>query len=207
MDRLLINGGVPLQGRIEISGAKNAVLPILAATLLAQEGESVIADVPFLDDVNTIQQVLAALGASLTYENETMRISAQQLTTFEAPYELVRKMRASFLAHDMQVGVHKLLAGQRELDHRLGFGVGLAMGLATVGRIGSEGRLDYTAIGNVVNLASRLCSTARDFEILCDRAAADAIGSRLPLVELKAQVLKGFDQPVPVHSLVVTEKA
>ncbi|MCQ6561907.1 UDP-N-acetylglucosamine 1-carboxyvinyltransferase [Paenibacillus mendelii] len=97
MSKIIVRGGQRLTGNVRVSGAKNAVLPILAATLLAQEGESVIADVPFLDDVNTIQQVLAALGASLTYENETMRISAQKLTTFEAPYELVRKMRASFL--------------------------------------------------------------------------------------------------------------
>ncbi|CAH1679125.1 HAMP domain-containing protein [Hyphomicrobiales bacterium] len=109
--------------------------------------------------------------------------------------------RAADMARDMQRGVQALLAGQRALDHRLGFGVGLAMGPATVGRIGSEGRLDYTAIGNVVNLASRLCSTAGDFEILLDRTAAQAIGPRLPLVELDARVLKGFDDPVPLFAI------
>jgi len=97
MSKIIVRGGQRLVGNVRVSGAKNAVLPILAATLLAQEGESIIADVPFLDDVNTIQQVLASLGASLTYENETMRISAQELTSYEAPYDLVRKMRASFL--------------------------------------------------------------------------------------------------------------
>ena len=68
--------------------------------------------------------------------------------------------------------VQKLLAGWRALDRRLGFGVGLAMGPATVGRIGSEGRLDYTAVGNVVNLASRLCASAEEIQILVDRVAA-----------------------------------
>ena len=68
------------------------------------------------------------------------------------------------MARDMQMSVQKLLVGWRALDHRLGFGVGLAMGPATVGRIGSEGRLHYNAIGNVVNLASRLCSSAADSE-------------------------------------------
>lgn len=97
MSKIIVRGGQRLVGNVRVSGAKNAVLPILAAALLAQDGESVIADVPFLDDVNTIQQVLAALGASLSYENETMRISAQQLSSYEAPYDLVRKMRASFL--------------------------------------------------------------------------------------------------------------
>lgn len=112
-------------------------------------------------------------------------------------------LRAVNTAIDMQVSVQKLLAGWRALDHRLGFGVGLAMGPATVGRIGSEGRLHYSAIGNVVNLASRLCSSAQDSEILIDRVAASAVGSRMPLVELDARTLKGFDQPVPVFSVVI----
>lgn len=109
-------------------------------------------------------------------------------------------LRAVEMARDMQSNVQRLLAERQALDHRLGFGVGLAMGPATVGRIGSEGRLDYTAIGNVVNLASRLCSGAHDCEILVDRVAANAVGSCLPLVELAPRALKGFDRPVSVFS-------
>ena len=112
-------------------------------------------------------------------------------------------LRAINMASDMQRDVQKLLVGWRALDPRLGFGVGLAMGPATVGRIGSEGRLNYTAIGNVVNLASRLCSSAEDSEILVDRVAAHAVGSSVPLVEREALILKGFDQPVPVFAAVV----
>ena len=104
---------------------------------------------------------------------------------------------------DMQRSVQKLLVRWRTLDQRLGFGVGLAMGPATVGRIGSEGRLHYNAIGNVANLASRLCSSAENAEILIDRVAAGAVGSRLPLVDLGTRALKGFDQPVPVFAAVV----
>lgn len=111
-------------------------------------------------------------------------------------------LRAVNMAIDMQRSVQKFLVSWRALHPRLGFGVGLAMGPATVGRIGSEGRLNYTAIGNVVNLASRLCSSAEDSEILIDRIAAKAIGSSAPLVELDARVLKGFDQPVPVFAVV-----
>jgi len=112
-------------------------------------------------------------------------------------------LRAVKMARDMQMSVQKLLVDWRTLDPRLGFGVGLAMGPATVGRIGSEGRLDYTAIGNVVNLASRLCSSAEDFEILMDDVAASAVGSSVPLVQLEARILKGFDQPVPVFAVVI----
>ncbi len=97
MTKIIVRGGQRLKGTVRVSGAKNAVLPILAASLLATEGDSVIYDVPLLDDVMTIQKVLASLGAQLTYNNETMRISAPAITSIEAPYELIRKMRASFL--------------------------------------------------------------------------------------------------------------
>lgn len=110
-------------------------------------------------------------------------------------------LRAINMARDMQREVQSLLVDWRALHPRLGFGIGLAMGLATVGRIGSEGRLNYTAIGTVVNLAARLCSSAEDREILIDRAAAEAIGSSVALVELAPRALKGFDQPVPVFAL------
>jgi class 3 adenylate cyclase len=111
-------------------------------------------------------------------------------------------LRAVTMASDMQMSVQKLLVGWRSRGHQLGFGVGLAMGPATVGRIGSEGRLDYAAIGNVTNLASRLCARARDSEILIDRVAARAVGSSVPLAELDPRSLKGFDQPVPVFAVV-----
>ncbi len=111
-------------------------------------------------------------------------------------------LRAVNMAQDMQLSVQRLLIGWRKLDSRLGFGVGLAMGPATVGCIGSEGRLHYNAIGNIVNLASRLCSSAADSEILIDQVAAHAVGPRVPLVELDARALKGFDQPIPVFAAV-----
>ena len=109
--------------------------------------------------------------------------------------------RAVAMAGDMQRDVQELLAGWRALETRLGFGVGIAMGPATVGRIGSEGRLDYTAVGNAVNLASRLCDNAQDNQILVDRVAAEAIGGKVPLLPLDARDLKGFDQPVPVFAV------
>jgi adenylate cyclase len=111
-------------------------------------------------------------------------------------------LRAVNMAIAMQESVQKLLAGWRDLEEGLGFGVGLAMGPATVGRIGEEGHLHYTAIGNVVNLASRLCSSAEDSQILLDRIAANAVRSQVPLAELEPRALKGFDQPVPVFAAV-----
>lgn len=105
------------------------------------------------------------------------------------------------MAKGMQADIQKLLVRWRGLHPQLGFGLGLAMGPATVGRIGSEGRLNYTAVGNVVNLASRLCSSAADSEILVDEVAAAAAGAKVRLVELGARELKGFDRPVPVFAV------
>ena len=109
-------------------------------------------------------------------------------------------MRAMTMASDMQARVQELLVTWRAQGYRLGFGIGFAMGPATVGRIGSDDRLEYAAVGNVTNLASRLCSIAEDSEILIDRAAARAIGARVPLVELDTRALKGFDHRVAVFA-------
>lgn len=75
---------------------KNSVLPIIAASLLAEEGVSVIVDAPPLDDVMTISKVLESLGAGVTYQNDIIEVDARSITSCEAPYEWVRKMRASF---------------------------------------------------------------------------------------------------------------
>ncbi|HEV7337358.1 MAG TPA: adenylate/guanylate cyclase domain-containing protein [Bosea sp. (in: a-proteobacteria)] len=145
---------------------------------------------------DALERVVSAHGATLTNFSGD---GAMILVNAPVPC-LDPALRALEMARDMQSNVQKLLAERQELDHGLGFGVGLAMGPATVGRIGSEGRLDYTAIGTVVNLASRLCSDAGDSEILVDSVAAGAVSSRLPLVELGARALKGFDQLVTVFA-------
>ena len=99
MERLVINGGNRLEGRVKISGAKNAGLPIIAATLLGEGQPSRLEEVPNLEDVHTISQVLEAMGIGAKFdENEhALAIDATGLNCWEAPYELVRKMRASFL--------------------------------------------------------------------------------------------------------------
>ncbi len=107
------------------------------------------------------------------------------------------------MATAMQAGVQKLLDGWRTLEDGLGFGVGTGHGgPATVGRIGSEGHLHYTAIGNVVNLASRLCSSAEDSRDLLDRIAADAVRSQVAVPSSSRGPSRGFDQPIPVFSAV-----
>jgi UDP-N-acetylglucosamine 1-carboxyvinyltransferase len=97
MDKLQITGGNRLDGSIRISGAKNAALPILMATLLA-EGPSTIGNVPHLNDVTTTLELLGVMGTSVTLgENMTVEVDAGTIKTFEAPYDLVKTMRASIL--------------------------------------------------------------------------------------------------------------
>ena len=96
MAKIIVRKSNPLNGSVRIDGAKNAVLPIIAATLLAK-GKSVLREVPNLKDVHVISDLLRHLGAEVEYEGTTLTVDATNLTTYDAPYELVRKMRASFL--------------------------------------------------------------------------------------------------------------
>jgi len=96
MDKIIIKGGERLIGEVEVSGSKNATLPIFAASLLA-EGSNLFHNVPRLKDVETIVKVLKNLGAEASEEGGTYRIDATNLSGHRAPYELVKTMRASIL--------------------------------------------------------------------------------------------------------------
>ncbi|HQU14932.1 MAG TPA: UDP-N-acetylglucosamine 1-carboxyvinyltransferase [Gammaproteobacteria bacterium] len=97
MDKLIITGGRRLAGEIRISGAKNAVLPILAATLLA-DGPMTISNVPHLHDVTTTMGLLGQMGVSLTVDEKlNIEVDSGSIHTYQAPYELVKTMRASIL--------------------------------------------------------------------------------------------------------------
>jgi len=97
MDKLLINGGTRLDGDIRISGAKNAALPIIAATLLADEPVTV-GNIPHLHDITTTMELLGRMGVSITMnEMMSVEVDASTISQFVAPYELVKTMRASIL--------------------------------------------------------------------------------------------------------------
>ncbi|QDQ01285.1 UDP-N-acetylglucosamine 1-carboxyvinyltransferase [Lysinibacillus fusiformis] len=99
MEKIIVTGGQKLQGKVRVEGAKNAVLPILAAALLASKGENVIKEVPNLADVYTINEVLKSLNADVTYipEDNTVYIDTTKELSSEAQFEYVSKMRASIL--------------------------------------------------------------------------------------------------------------
>ena len=95
MDKLVVNGAKELSGSVEISGAKNAVLPLMAATLLT-EGEHTINRVPDLKDTRTFLNLLEMLGAKSTHINGDLVVDSSNINSTEAPYDLVKTMRASF---------------------------------------------------------------------------------------------------------------
>lgn len=98
MDKLVIKGGAPLQGEIRISGAKNAALPILAATLLTDE-PMLIGNIPHLHDITTTMELLGRMGSELVIdERMNIEVNNRNITSLYAPYELVKTMRASILA-------------------------------------------------------------------------------------------------------------
>ncbi|MBX3503732.1 MAG: response regulator [Alphaproteobacteria bacterium] len=110
--------------------------------------------------------------------------------------------RAAKLALEMRGAVQALMPRWIRRGHRLGFGIGMAQGYATLGRIGFEDRLDYTAIGAVVNLAARLCSEARDGEVLLSGRLAAAVEEFAELQDFGEREVRGMSRPVAVCNLV-----
>ena len=173
MEKLIIHGGRPLKGRVKISGAKNAVLPIIAATLLGQERASLLDEVPALEDVHTITEVLKKLGVKADFDAEKhqLRVDSTVIGSCEAPYDLVRKMRASFLIMGpllARYGQAKIslpggcAIGTRPIDlHLKGFealgaqikiGHGFIEATAPEGLKGTKIYLDFPSVGATENI-------------------------------------------------------
>ena len=120
MDKLIIEGGIPLHGRVCISGAKNAALPILAACLLFDETVK-ISNVPHLRDVTTMLDLLGQMGVEVTVDDQmSVEINSKNLTSHIAPYELVKTMRASILVLGPLLAKH----GQAEVSLPGGCAIG-----------------------------------------------------------------------------------
>ncbi len=99
MDKIVIEGGVPLNGEVSISGSKNAVLPIIASSIMFDDPQNEISNVPDLEDIKTIKKLLSSLGAKIedSRENNRIFIDSSGINNYEAPYDLVKTMRASVL--------------------------------------------------------------------------------------------------------------
>ena len=110
--------------------------------------------------------------------------------------------QAARMAIEMRDEVAELSQTWRRQGHELGFGIGIAHGYATLGRIGFEGRFEYTAIGPIPNLASRLCDEATDGEILLSQRAHAALEDQVVAESLGDLTLKGFSRPIPAYRLL-----
>lgn len=190
MSKIIVRGGRPLRGAVRVHGAKNSVLPILAATLLAEEGSFVIHDVPALDDVRNILQVLEHLGVQSRLTDGSVYVDSVALTSYEAPYELVRKMRASFLVMGpllARMGKVRIslpggcAIGTRPIDQHLkGFeamGAEIGFGQGTIeasveGKLrGAKIYLDIASVGATENIM--MAAVTADGTTLIENAAKE----------------------------------
>ena len=173
MEILVIKGGNRLSGTVKISGAKNAVLPVIAATLLGQDKETCLDEVPNLDDVRTISEVLRTLGVKVRHEpeNNKLYVDATSIKNITAPYDLVRKMRASFLIIGpllARLGSAKIslpggcaigtrpidlhLKGFEALGAKISIGHGYIEAVAPEGLKGAQIYLDFPSVGATENI-------------------------------------------------------
>jgi class 3 adenylate cyclase len=157
------------------------------------------------DVMNVLREYHRALGGRITEAGGTLeRFTGDGVMVFfndpiEQPDHAERAIRMAMVLRD---DVAKLSEGWRRLGHRLGFGVGIATGFATLGRIGFEARGDYAAVGSVVNLGARLCGHAEDGQILLSPRTLARVDARATVRDAGEMTIKGFSQPVQVSELI-----
>lgn len=173
MDRIVIRGGTPLKGTVHVRGAKNAALPLMAAAILAEE-PVLLHNVPCLHDIFSMDKLLANMGMAIDFTGRSMTLDARPLSNPEAPYELVRKMRASFFVTGALLGRFGkakvslpggCAIGTRPVDiHLKGFeALGAKIDIEE-GYVYAEGKLkganialDFPSVGATENLMMAAC--------------------------------------------------
>lgn len=170
MSRLIVSGGNKIHGEIKINGAKNSVLPILAATVL-NSGINIIHDVPKLLDVYVMEKILTSLGCSVKRENGTIIVDSGQLTSYEIPEELVREMRSSIIflgamlsrcgkvkvsyPGGCEIGLRPIdlhLKSLREMGTKIREEHGFLICEATPRLVGCDIQLDFPSVGATENI-------------------------------------------------------
>ncbi|WP_422485119.1 UDP-N-acetylglucosamine 1-carboxyvinyltransferase [Gudongella sp. DL1XJH-153] len=189
MEKILVEKSPPLKGTVRISGAKNAALPILAATLLGTE-DIVLEDVPNLKDVQLMCEVLESLGSKVEYlEDNVLKINSSNINSYETKYELMSKMRASFLVMGpllARLGKTKnsmpggCAIGSRPIDlHLKGFkalGAEISVDHGDIGAyadklVGDIIYLDFPSVGATENIM--MAATMAEGETVIDNAAME----------------------------------
>lgn len=173
MDRIIVKGGNTLKGEVGVEGAKNAVLPILTASLLASDGKSELVNVPALSDVETINNVLSVLNAKIKYneKQQSVTVDASKDLSEEAPYEYVSKMRASILVMGPLLArlgrakvalpggcaigsrpIEQHLKGLEALGAEIHQKAGYIYAEAPQGLVGNEIHFDFPSVGATQNI-------------------------------------------------------
>ncbi|MBL8026493.1 MAG: UDP-N-acetylglucosamine 1-carboxyvinyltransferase [Fibrobacteres bacterium] len=231
MDKFTIKGGKKLSGTIHVSGSKNGALPVMAAALLA-DGVTTLKNIPYLRDIQTFSNVLRVLGASVDGGPRILRIDARKCNHFEAPYDLVKTMRASFyvlgplLARYGKVRVSLpggCAWGPRPVDlhlkglEALGADIKVTHGYveASAKRLsGGTFEFEKVSVGATANLlmaaslakgTSRLINTAREPEITFLIDTLRKMGASIKLVKDGIEV-KGVSKLKPVTTTVIPDR-
>ncbi|BAB07468.1 UDP-N-acetylglucosamine 1-carboxyvinyltransferase [Halalkalibacterium halodurans] len=234
MEKIIVRGGRQLSGSVKVEGAKNAVLPVIAASILASRGTSKIYDVPKLADVYTMKEVLRNLNINVEYENGEFVVNATNPLKTEAPFEYVRKMRASFLVMGpllARVG-HARIAlpggcaiGSRPIDQHLkGFeamGATVEIGNGFIeakveGRLqGTKIYLDFPSVGATENImmaaamaegTTILENAAEEPEIVCLANYLNAMGAKVRGAGTGVIRIEGVDELVGAEHTVISDR-
>ncbi|MED3843617.1 UDP-N-acetylglucosamine 1-carboxyvinyltransferase [Geobacillus stearothermophilus] len=234
MEKIIVRGGNRLSGTVKVEGAKNAVLPVIAATLLATKGTSTIHDVPALSDVYTISEVLRYLGADVQIAGNTVTVDATAPLTVEAPFEYVRKMRASvlvmgpLLARNGRARVALpggCAIGSRPIDQHLkGFeamGASVKVGNGFIdaevnGRLrGSKVYLDFPSVGATENImmaavlaegTTVIENCAKEPEIVDLANFLNAMGAKVRGAGTDTIRIEGVDELVGTSHTVIPDR-
>ncbi len=232
VERLLVSGGARCTGTIRIAGAKNSALKLMAAALLAP-GRTVLRNVPQIQDCLTMGEVLEHLGAGLAWQGGTVTIDATHLTSVEAPYELVRRMRASTAvlgsllaragrARVAMPGGDEI--GSRPIDlhiqglRKMGAQIGSEHGFLvaeTRGLHGAAITLDYPSVGATENLmmaavlargTTAIDNAAREPEIADIARFLTAMGARIDGAGSSTIEIEGVDELTPADHVTIPDR-
>jgi UDP-N-acetylglucosamine 1-carboxyvinyltransferase len=232
MDKFVIEGGAPLKGEVEISGSKNAALPIMAACLLAP-GKYEIQNVPRLRDVRTMAHLMRVIGAKVDIENHTMMVDTSHADFPEAPYELVKTMRASIYVLGPLLGrfgrarvslpggcawgprpVNLHLRGMEQLEAKINLQAGYIN--ATADNLkGNQIYLDVSSVGATGNImmAAVLAggktvieNAATEPEIVNLGEFLQAMGAKISGLKTKSIRIQGVKELQPVNFTIIPDR-
>ncbi|WP_456433342.1 UDP-N-acetylglucosamine 1-carboxyvinyltransferase [Thermosulfuriphilus sp.] len=230
---IVIRGGERLDGQVRISGAKNAALPVLAATILA-EGSFILDNVPRLEDIRTMGELLSTLGARIIFQKRSLYIDTCNLSSQEAPYHLVKRMRASVLVlgplmarfrqakvampGGCSIGARPInfhLEGLQQMGAELRVVGGFVEARAPKGLHGAEISLDFPSVTGTENLmmAATLARgrtiihrAAREPEVVALGEFLISMGAKIEGLGTETIIIDGVEALCPIRYRIIPDR-